>query len=250
MLDEHQALETVTAGYEAGKKFSETCLQVLINKNFFTPIEFLIDKVFNEKSGIDTVPALRKFISKIRDKQEYILDFANKNRHIITIGPAFQWAQDMDSVALLIKFAHRLDSPACIDLYDQNVTITDTNITITCMCRKHDEIVKFTMNHELYMKISGSYHEFQSGGRLYVNVTKAEGNQRWRRLLMSEEQPGNMRVWYDLMETIGDVGENTVFETDDAFEDLVHIEKPTRKRKKKNKRRKRNKAAAKMKEDL
>lgn len=252
MVQEDKALELVTAGFQDNKDFSESCLQVLVNKNFYSSIEYLIENVFNEDNDYDAVPALKRFISKVRERQDAALSLANGKRNIITIGPAFQWAQDKNSVALLIKFAHRMDAPACIDLYDQNVTITETNITVTSMCRKHDQIVKFEMNHELYMKVSGNYHEFQSGGRLYVNLTKAEGDQRWRRLLLSEDQPSNMRVWYELMETIGDISEDTIFETDDAFEDLVHIEKPSKKKKKKGKKgkTKRKKNSSRMKEDL
>ncbi|CAI2377876.1 unnamed protein product [Moneuplotes crassus] len=250
IVEEKQALKEVTDAFELNKDFSESCLQILVNKNFYSSIEYLVNNVFNEDNDYDAVPALKRYISKVRERQDSVINLASEKRNIVTIGPAFQWAQDMNSVALLVKFAHRMDSPACIDLYDQNVTITETNITITCMCRKRDEIVRFYMNHELYMKISGNYSEFQSGGRLYLNLTKAEGNQRWRRLLFNEEQPRNMRVWYELMESIGDISENTVFETDDAFEDLVHIDKPTRKKKSKGGKKKKNKKKRKINDDL
>lgn len=113
------------------------------------------------------------------------------------------------------------------------------------MCKRHDGIHLYRMNHELYenINVTASFYEFQSAGRLYVNLTKSEQPKRWRRLLKSEERPDNMRIWYELYETIGDLEDHTVFETDDEFEDLVHIEKPKTKSKK-NKKKKRKKRAS------
>lgn len=108
------------------------------------------------------------------------------------------------------------------------------------------------MNHELWDKINttSSIYEFQSAGRLYVNLTKQEQPKRWRRLLKSEERPDNMRIWYEVYEAIGDLEDHTTFETDDAFEDLVHIEKPKTKTKKRKGKKGKKKKAAVPKEDL
>jgi hypothetical protein len=246
-----------------GEQFSETCLQILVERNYFKCLEFLINNVYTEENNKDVVPVLKTFISKVRKDQDNILELANFKQKIVSVSPAFQWAQDLDSIALSIKFAHRLDSPSCIDIFDQNVTITDTNLTISCMCKKYNSrevsgsfksdysVFKYVMNHELYEAINAteSYYEFQSAGRLYVNLTKSEKQKRWRRLLKSEERPDNMRIWYELYDTIGDLEDHTTFETDDAFEDLVHIESP-RKRRKKPKKRKRKKKGQDVHEDL
>mmetsp|Transcript_25663 Transcript_25663/g.28491 ORF Transcript_25663/g.28491 Transcript_25663/m.28491 type:complete len:255 (+) Transcript_25663:101-865(+) len=254
MVEEQEALDSIMKGFGSGKQFTDTCLQILINKNFFSPLEYLIHNVYHEENENDIIPILRRFFSKVREQQDLILSIANGKKELITVGPAFQWAQDMDTIALQVKFAHRLDSPSCIDIYDQNVTITESNITVYSMCKKHDGVIKFSMNHELYELIDPlkSSYEFQSGGRLYINMTKQETNKRWRRLLRSDQSPNNMRVWYEQLERIGDLEENTIFETDDAFEDLVHIERPRNGRKKKNKKKKNKKRKASKipKEDL
>ena len=127
------------------------------------------------------------------------------------------------------------------------------------MCRRYEGVsqsdsgiilVKYLLNHELFepINVTSSYYEFQSAGRLYVNLTKSEGDKRWRRLLKSEERPDNMRIWYELYENIGSLEDHTTFETDDAFEDLIHVEKP-RKKKKKGKKKGKKKTRD-VKEDL
>eukprot|EP00968_Pinguiococcus_pyrenoidosus_P018681 scaffold1954_cov268-Pinguiococcus_pyrenoidosus.AAC.118 len=41
------------------------------------------------------------------------------------VNPAFEWAQSPNEVFLNVKFAHKLDAPATLDVKVQNVTITE-----------------------------------------------------------------------------------------------------------------------------
>jgi len=45
--------------------------------------------------------------------------------------------------------------------------------------------MKYEMNLELFgdVNVTDSYYEFSSVGRLYLNLTKANKPERWRRLL-------------------------------------------------------------------
>ena len=237
-LEEKEATASIVKAFETDHQFTVSWLQILISKNFFEPIKYLINNVYNENNEEDVVPVLRRFITKVREDQDRVLELANEKRKLNIFSPAFEWAQNMDSIALSIKFAHRLDSPSCIDIYNQNVTITESNLTVSWMWKRYDGIHKYILNHELFENINTttSFHEFQSGGRLYVNLTKIDKPKRWRRLLKSEERPQNMRIWWELQESFGDLEEHTVFETDDAFEDLVKIDNRPKKGVKKEER--------------
>lgn len=252
MLEEKEAIASITTAFETDHQFTISWLQILIAKNFFEPVKYLINNVYNENNENDIVPVLRRFITKVREDQDKVLELANEKRKLNIFAPAFEWAQSMDSLALSIKFAHRLDSPSCIDIYNQNVTITETNLTVSCMCKRYDGIHKYILNHELFESINttASFYEFQSGGRLYVNLTKLEKPKRWRRLLKSEERPQNMRIWWELQESFGDLESHTVFETDDEFEDLVKIDNRPKKTGKKRKLKKKTDSDSTQKEDL
>ena len=47
-----------------------------------------------------------------------------------TINPAFQWAQSVNDVFLNIKFAHKLDAPATLNVEAQNVTLDTQSLTL------------------------------------------------------------------------------------------------------------------------
>jgi hypothetical protein len=47
-----------------------------------------------------------------------------------TINPAFQWAQSVSDIFLNIKFAHKLDAPATLNVEAQNVTLDPQSLAL------------------------------------------------------------------------------------------------------------------------
>src|SRR5438105_3666747 len=103
------------------------------------------------------------------------------------------------------------------------------------------------MKYELFLDLfedvdpEASYFEFESVGRLYMNLTKANKPSRWRRLLKSTERMPNLQLWWELHEKHEEsLLSHTTFETDeDAMEGLIHYDnKPKPKKSKKDKKKK------------
>lgn len=49
---------------------------------------------------------------------------------INVITPAFQWAQGPNDIFLNVKFAHKLDAPATLNVEVENITISNNSVTI------------------------------------------------------------------------------------------------------------------------
>ena len=47
---------------------------------------------------------------------------------ITIVSPAFQWAQNMNNIFIEVKFAHRHDSPGCLEVNDLKTKIEGNNI--------------------------------------------------------------------------------------------------------------------------
>lgn len=127
-------------------EFSESCITNLVENNMFNHVSYLISDVYSSDKLRDILPLIKRVITKVRIDQEFLLDYANSSSSIMILNPAFQWAQDLSSVAISVKFAHRLDSPSCIDIFNQSVIITDNNFTVSCMCRRHDGVSWLNLN--------------------------------------------------------------------------------------------------------
>ena len=100
------------------------------------------------------------------------------------------------------------------------------------------------MKYELFLDLfedvdpETSYYEYESVGRLYMNLTKSNKPSRWRRLLKPTEKMPNMQLWWEMHEKHeNSLLNHTTFETDeDAMENFIHYERPPKTKKpKKNK---------------
>lgn len=69
--------------------------------------------------------------SRIIAKEIGLLKSAiESGRPMNTINPAFQWAQSPTDVFLNVKFAHKLDAPATLNVEAQNVTIDGQSLAL------------------------------------------------------------------------------------------------------------------------
>ena len=70
------------------------------------------------------------------------------------IVPSIRWAQSPNNTLMEVKFATRFDSPACLDIFDQDVTLShednSTTLHISAMCRNDKKLLKYLLNLPLY----------------------------------------------------------------------------------------------------
>jgi hypothetical protein len=97
-------------------------------------------------------------------------------------------------VSLSVKFATRMDSPGCLDTFDQNVTIEERRFYMSVNCRIDKQVFRYELDLELFDAIDTNLSSYEIGsvGRLYANFTKASRPSRWRRLLQQTEKLPNM----------------------------------------------------------
>ena len=123
---------------------------------------------------------LSNSIDRVRNEQDELMKL-DTLVNTLEVSPAFQWAQDLNSVALSVKLANRLDSPSCIDFFDETVEISHQAISVKANCDKKEVKINFVLDIDLFEEIDPdeSRFEYQSTGRIYLNLTKAEQPKRW-----------------------------------------------------------------------
>jgi hypothetical protein len=121
------------------------------------------------------------------------------------VNPAFEWAQSATHVYLGVKFAHKLDAPACIDLVDQDVSITAAAVRLHATCKGKNK--RFVLELALLEPIDAgaSTWSMASVGRGTLTLVKVSPRVRWERLLQSAtDKPRNMGTWWELHEKYKD----------------------------------------------
>jgi len=105
-----------------------------------------------------------------------------------------------------VKYSTRFDSPACLDIFDQEFRIENEGLRLyhSAMCRNDKKLLRYELKLDLFGPVNDlpdSFLEEQSVGRVQINLSKVGQPTRWKRLLADNAvKPGNMGVWWELWE--------------------------------------------------
>lgn len=233
------------------KDESNKCIETLLRSGNFKALEFFLNEI--SKRGIRFRETLSVSINNIQKRLE---DLHNKFRFdendFQKVAPAFQWAQSMDNIFLEIKFAHRHDSPGCLEVKNERVEVHKNLFVFSGHCVIGDVPIKFHLNLELWQEVSSKdiVQGFGSVGRYQVTLKKDVSGMYWDRLLKNGfEQPSNMRVWFEMKSKYADQLQ-TYEDDDEEMEFKRQVEEIEKNAKEKKKRKPKAEKPAKEKDPL
>jgi hypothetical protein len=120
--------------------------------------------------------------------------------NIPKIPPAFQWAQSSTDVLLNVKFSHKIDAPATLNVEPVNVTITDNYLYL----HASDGTKHFGLELNLFSNIiaNESTYSMASVGRMTFQLKKQNGPIKWPKLITkaSSSKKYKMHMWIEMQE--------------------------------------------------
>ena len=231
---------------------SSNCIDTLINYGktevLDTFLNLLSKKKIKYREDLEmSISKMRKQIDEVHNKHKYDeTDFQE-------IFPASQWAQSLDDIFIEIKFAHRHDSPGCLEIKNLNVNIREKFVTLTGNCFLDDVPIKINYHIKLLNKINikESTHGTTSVGRYKFTLRKKKTNDYWKKLLDDKMQiPKNMRVWFEMKDKFQDQlnqYEKEHEQAQDYIDQIMEASEEIKKERKKEKKDKKNKSNKKKK---
>lgn len=142
-------------------------------------------------------------------------------REVVYLSPAFAWAQSPEDVFLSVKFSHKLDAPATLNV-QHNLTLEGSRLLL----EGSNGEKSFRLDLNLLRDISAddSTWSSSSNGRITITLRKIQRS-KWARLLKdNSKKPSNMHFWHDKQETYEDeleslMEEKTADESTTVLED-------------------------------
>ena len=193
-------------------------------------------------------------VNEVYNRHKYSEDDYQK------VIPASRWAQNMNEVFIEIKFAHRHDSPGCLEMKNLKIEIKERYVKLVGYCILGDVPIKMSWDFKLFNKINTyeSKHFVSSVGRYQFNLVKKKKDTYWKQLLDEKETiPTNMRVWFEMKEKYQDqISKYEMEDNDENFQNIIDtIEREEKKKEKKanktkNKNKKKKKKKSKKNTDL
>jgi hypothetical protein len=215
-----------------------SCIELLLKTAHFKTLDFYLNEL--NKQGIKYRETLNLAIDNIQKNLEVLHNkFKFDDSEFREVSPAFQWAQSKEDIFIQIKFAHRHDSPGCLEVKNENIDINGNIVIFTAYCVQADIPIKFKLKLELFDEVSKeeSTSQLSSVGRFMVNLKKSVRPKYWKNLLKpGVEAPPNMKVWWEMRGKFEKELEEYISGSDDDFDEIsesVSNKQPAKKKKKK-----------------
>ena len=246
----HDLISFMKSNITQFKSQSHSCIDTLIKYAKIPVLDFYLNELCN--MGVEYKENLEISLNTILTQ---INDVYNKHKYsetqYQTVFPASKWAQSMDEVFIEVKFAHRHDSPGCLEMKNLKVELKERSVKLIGYCVLGDVPIKMDFDIKLWNKINvkESKHFESSVGRYQFNLVKKKKDNYWKKL-MDEKMtiPTNMRVWFEMKEKYQEQlekYENDEF--DESFKEMMETIEQEEKNKKKNKTKSKNKKKKKKK---
>ena len=218
---------------------SHSCIDTLIKFGKIPVLDFYLNELC--KLGIEYKENLEISLNTVLTQ---INDVYNKHKYsesqYQTVFPASKWAQSMDEVFIEVKFAHRHDSPGCLEMKNLKVELKERSVRLVGYCVLGDVPIKMDFDIKLWNKINvkESKHFESSVGRYQFNLVKKKKDSYWKKLMDEKMSiPPNMRVWFEMKEKYQEQLEK--YENDEFDESIKemmeNIEKEEKNKKNKTK---------------
>ena len=190
--------------YYLKQKFP-VCIDLLVKNGRLEALDYYLDEL--DKRRIEYRQSLSYSINTIKKELDDVnIKYRYQKIEYKNIYPASQWAQSLDNVYIEIKFAHRHDSPGCLEVEDKKIDIKEDSLSFTGTCSIGDDYIRIDYHIKLHKKINiaASVHESGAVGRYRFTLKKAERG-FWEKLLAEGEEPhSNMKIWYEMKEKYQD----------------------------------------------
>ena len=225
------------------KEKQQSCIDVLIKNGKLEELDYYLNEL--AKKGVDyrenlsvSINTMKRALDEINNKHRF------EKKEYQTVSPAFKWAQSLDDIFLEIKFAHRHDSPGCLEIKDMNVDIKNDSVKFEGYCVLGDVPIKIDFRIDTFksLNVSECSHGASSVGRYQITLKKGEKS-FWKKLLKDDfPVPPNMRVWFEMkekyQEELKEFEEKEEKENDNIDKLLNKIDKKRKKEERKKKKEK------------
>ena len=230
----------ITNHIETLKEKQQSCIDILVKNGKLEELDYYLNEL--AKKGVDyrenlsvSIKTMKKALDEINNKHRF------EKKQYQTVYPAFRWAQSLEDIFIEIKFAHRFDSPGCLEIKDMNVDIKNDSVKFEGYCVLGDVPIKIDFKIDTFkgLNVSDCSHGAGSVGRYQLTLKKGEKSY-WKKLLKEDSPiPLNMKVWFEMKEKyheeLKEFEEKEEKENDNIDKLLDKIEKKKKKGGKKKK---------------
>ena len=139
---------------------------------------------------------LKNYLTGMRRDLDNLVNVlvSSNPKEIPTSTPVFLWAQSRDHILIMVKFAHRIDSPSCVNIKTETVKFENESMSMEAMCITGHRPLKYELNLTFSKEINvEKSHWNKETGSFHFNISKNETGTLWRHLLKDNTK---VPIWF------------------------------------------------------
>jgi CS domain len=119
-----------------------------------------------------------------------------------SINCPFKWAQSPTEIMLSVKFSHKIDAPATLNVIAKNVTLTPDRLVLLAS----NGAKNFNLDIEFMGNVvpSESSWSMASVGRMTFTIKKLESPSKWASITKDNKKMPQMHFWWEMQEKFSD----------------------------------------------
>ena len=168
-----ELISLITTNINSLQDKSHSCIDTLMKYGKIEVLDFYLNEL--SKRGKEYKENLEISLNTMLTQ---INDVYNKHKYSSNdyqeVFPASKWAQSLDEIFIEVKFAHRHDSPGCLEIKDLKVELKEKSVKLIGYCVLGEVPIKMNYYIETFDKIDvkSSKHFVSSVGRYQFNLKK------------------------------------------------------------------------------
>ena len=203
--DEEPILEHVKncVANEKTNEINSDLMVGLLRKSYFKAGDYLM-KNFFIKNSINIESKLQTELQDVKKKLESLADSVGSVKKPQLVLPVFKWGQSFDEIFLLVRYAHRFDSPICSNTKDHRFSVKENMLNFAVECDQGNNPIFYNLNILMNKDVDGSKASWkpESAGTAVLTIPKTNKGEIWLNLLGTKgwTKPSAMKlqVWWEL----------------------------------------------------
>jgi len=173
----------------------------LASRGYFQAVHELYQSVFLLKENDDTKAMQNELKNHLtgmrRDLDNLVNVLVSSNpREFPTSTPVYSWAQSRDHILIMVKFAHRMDSPSCVNIKSEEVKFDNNSMSLEALCITGHKPLKYELNLTFSKDINVTRSHWKKEiGVIKFNISKNETGTLWRNLLFDGAK---VPIWFEM----------------------------------------------------
>lgn len=175
---------------------------------------------------VENIRTVSNYVKReLEKKQKLALNFNKRQK----IKPVMKWGQNFTHVLVSVKFAHRFDSPSCLDLWGTQLNFTDSTFHLNSLGIQANMPIEFDIELPLAEKIDPNYSIYveESVGTIVIKMQKEQKNKIWRRITPTDFDSSEvaMKIWWELADIYSDAMKkyNRLIDSEEDEKDRVNF---------------------------